>query len=69
LISDPEVDVAQALQAYFYRWEIEVDQKEEKDLLGVGQAQVWSQEAVPRPRRLCPFGGETNLRDVSAPLS
>jgi hypothetical protein len=48
LISDPEVDVAQALQAYFYRWEIEVDQKEEKDLLGVGQAQVWSQGAVPR---------------------
>lgn len=46
LVTDPQADVVQALQAYFYRWEIEVDQKEEKDLLGVGQAQVWSQQAV-----------------------
>jgi hypothetical protein len=48
LVSDPSLDVATALQAYFYRWEIEADQKEEKDLLGVGQAQVWSEKAVPR---------------------
>jgi hypothetical protein len=48
LVTDPAADVAQVLQAYFYRWEIEVDQKEEKDLLGVGQAQVWSKQAVPR---------------------
>jgi len=46
LVSDPAADVVQVLQAYFYRWEIEVDQKEEKDLLGVGQAQVWSKQAV-----------------------
>lgn len=46
LITDPAADVAQALQAYVYRWEIEVDQKDEKDLLGVGQAQVWSKQAV-----------------------
>ena len=48
LVTDPAADVVQVLQAYFYRWEIEVDQKEEKDLLGVGQAQVWSEQAVPR---------------------
>lgn len=48
LVDDPQVSVAEALQAYFYRWEIEVDQKEEKDLLGVGQAQVWSDAAVER---------------------
>jgi hypothetical protein len=48
LVSDPNVPVAQALQAYFYRWEIEVDQKDEKDLLGVGQAQVWSDSSVER---------------------
>lgn len=48
LVSDPSIDVPSALQAYFYRWEIEADQKEEKDLLGVGQAQVWSEKAVPR---------------------
>jgi hypothetical protein len=46
LVSDPAADVVQVLQAYFYRWEIEVDQKDEKDLLGVGQAQVWSKQAV-----------------------
>ena len=48
LVSDPSVRITKALQAYFYRWEIEADQKEEKDLLGVGQAQVWSEKAVPR---------------------
>jgi hypothetical protein len=48
LLSDPNVPVAVGLQAYFYRWEIEVDQKDEKDLLGVGQAQVWSDAAVER---------------------
>jgi hypothetical protein len=48
LVDNPEVAVAEALQAYFYRWEIEVDQKDEKDLLGVGQAQVWSDTAVER---------------------
>jgi hypothetical protein len=48
LVDDPKIPVAEALQAYFYRWEIEVDQKDEKDLLGVGQAQVWSDAAVER---------------------
>jgi hypothetical protein len=46
LVTDPAANVVQVLQAYFYRWEIELDQKEEKDLLGVGQAQVWSKQAV-----------------------
>ena len=46
LVTDPAADVVQVIQAYFYRWEIEVDQKDEKDLLGVGQAQVWSKQAV-----------------------
>jgi hypothetical protein len=36
------------LQAYFDRWQIEVNHKEEKDTLGVGQAQVWSAQSVPR---------------------
>ena len=48
LISDPHVPVIDALQAYFYRWEIEVDHKDEKDLLGVGQAQVWNDTSVER---------------------
>jgi hypothetical protein len=48
LVDDPSVPVPEALQAYFYRWEIEADQKEEKDLMGVGQAQVWSDISVVR---------------------
>jgi hypothetical protein len=48
LVSDPDIAVPAALQAYFYRWEIEVDQKDEKDLLGVGQAQVWNDTSVER---------------------
>jgi len=36
------------IQMYFDRWEIEVNHREEKDTLGVGQAQVWSRNAVPR---------------------
>lgn len=36
------------LQAYFDRWEIEVNHRDEKDLLGVDQAQVWSEEATWR---------------------
>jgi hypothetical protein len=48
LVSNPHVSVIEALQAYFYRWEIEVDHKDEKDLLGVGQAQVWNDTSVER---------------------
>jgi len=36
------------IQAYFDRWQIEVNHREEKDILGVGQAQVWSPRSVPR---------------------
>ena len=30
------------------RWEIEVNHREEKDTLGVGQAQLWNTVSVPR---------------------
>ena len=36
------------IQTCFDRWQIEVNHKEEKSLLGVGQAQVWSSLSVPR---------------------
>lgn len=38
----------QLLQIYFDRWQIEVNHREEKDTLGVGQAQLWNVTAVPR---------------------
>lgn len=36
------------IEAYFDRWQIEVNHRDEKDLLGVGQAQVRSPQSVPR---------------------
>jgi hypothetical protein len=36
------------LQIYFDRWEIEVNHREEKDTLGVGQAQLWNPISVPK---------------------
>lgn len=36
------------IQMYFDRWEIEVNHREEKDTLGIGQAQVRSKKSVPR---------------------
>ncbi len=36
------------LQFYFDRWQIEVNHREEKDTLGVGQAQLWNYVSVPK---------------------
>src|SRR5262249_23382030 len=36
------------VQACFDRWQIEVNHRDQKDLLGVGQAQVRSELSVPR---------------------
>jgi DDE superfamily endonuclease len=38
----------QLLQIYFDRWQIEVNHREEKDTLGVGQAQLWNPVGVPK---------------------
>jgi hypothetical protein len=40
--------VRQLLQIYFDRWQIEVNHREEKDTLGVGQAQLRNVAAVPK---------------------
>jgi len=36
------------LQIYFDRWQIEVNHREEKDTIGVGQAQLWNDISVPK---------------------
>jgi len=36
------------LQIYFDRWQIEVNHRDEKETLGVGQAQLWNPQAVPK---------------------
>lgn len=46
ICTDPELPLEQLLQYYIWRWEIEVNFRDEKSLLGLGQAQVRSQFAV-----------------------
>lgn len=48
LTTDLESAARDLIQAYFDRWQIEVDHREEKDTLGVGQAQVHADASVPR---------------------
>jgi len=40
ICTDPELCAQKLLQAYLWRWDIEVNFRDEKTLLGVGQAQV-----------------------------
>ena len=48
LTSDLRSPAKQLLQIYFDRWQIEVNHREEKDTLGVGQAQFWNVTSVPK---------------------
>jgi hypothetical protein len=43
-----EDSTQQLLQMYFDRWQIEVNHRDEKDTLGVGQAQMWNPVSVPK---------------------
>jgi hypothetical protein len=45
ICTDPDLPVAQLLQAYLWRWDIEVNFRDEKTILGVGQAQVRSESS------------------------
>lgn len=40
ICTDPNIPVEALLQQYIWRWDIEVNHREEKTILGVGQAQV-----------------------------
>jgi hypothetical protein len=46
ICTDPELDPRQIIEAYFQRWDIEVNFRDEKTLLGVGQAQVRAEMSV-----------------------
>jgi hypothetical protein len=46
ICTDPELDPRQIIEAYFQRWDIEVNFRDEKTLLGVGQAQVRNSVSV-----------------------
>jgi hypothetical protein len=50
ICTDPNMSLEKLLQSYLWRWEIELNFRDEKTTMGVGEAQVWtpsSVEAVP----------------------
>jgi hypothetical protein len=48
ICTDPTLPVATVLQYYSWRWDIETNHRDEKQIIGVGQAQVRSPKAVDR---------------------
>jgi hypothetical protein len=46
ICTDPDASVDEILQAYIWRWDIEVNFRDQKTLLGVGQAQVRHERSV-----------------------
>ena len=46
ICTDPDADVQQIIQAYVWRWDIEVNFRDEKSLVGVGEAQVRNPNSV-----------------------
>jgi hypothetical protein len=48
ICTDPELPLEQLLQYYLWRWDIEVNHRDEKQLIGVGEAQLRSARAVER---------------------
>jgi hypothetical protein len=45
ICTDPALPIQELLQAYLWRWDIEVNFRDEKTILGVGQAQVRSESS------------------------
>jgi hypothetical protein len=48
LCTDPRMELARIVQAYVWRWEIEVNFRDQKTLLGTGQAQVRTAQSAER---------------------
>lgn len=46
ICTDPSLPLADLLQEYIWRWDIEVNHRDEKSILGVGQAQVRNENSV-----------------------
>jgi len=46
LCTDPELSLDRLLQAYLWRWEVELNFRDEKTVMGVGEAQVRTKAAV-----------------------
>lgn len=48
ICTDPDLPLGVLIQYYLWRWDIEVNHRDEKQIIGVGQAQVRSQHSVDR---------------------
>lgn len=48
ICTDPNLDLKTLVQAYLYRWEIEVNHHDEKSVIGVAQAQTRNPQSVDR---------------------
>lgn len=48
ICTDPTLTLEEIVQWYVWRWDIEVNHRDEKQLIGVGEAQVRSEKAVER---------------------
>ena len=46
ICTDPQLPLSQALQEFVWRWDVEVNFRDEKTILGVGQAQVRNPNSV-----------------------
>ena len=46
LCTDPELPLTKLLQSYLWRWEVELNFRDEKTVMGVGEAQVRTKSAV-----------------------
>ena len=55
LCTDPQMSDAEMLQDYLWRWGVEVNHRDEKQIIGVGQAQMTNELAAQRQPALAVF--------------
>lgn len=48
ICTDPHLPLDELIQYYLWRWDVEVNHRDEKQIIGVGQAQVRSPQSVDR---------------------
>lgn len=48
ICTDESINLENIVQWYVWRWDIELNNRDEKQLIGVGEAQVWSEKAAER---------------------
>jgi len=48
LCTDPDLALELFLQYYLWRWDVEVNNRDAKQIVGAGEAQVWSAQSVDR---------------------